>query len=562
MRRVPILLFLTVTSSWAISAGWAHGFGSYGEPTGRSVFSDFNNDGFTDLVIGVVLEDVGGEADAGAVNVLYGSAAGLQATSPDDQFWHQDSPGVQDTAEFLDDFGSSLGAGDFNNDGFADLAIGVPSEDVGAVVAAGAVNVLYGSTGGLQATSPNDQFWHQDRQGVADTAEDGDRFGSSLGAGDFNNDGFADLAIGVAGVVSAEDVGTVVDAGAVNVLYGSAAGLQAISPNDEFWHQDSPGVADTAEDDDSFASSLGAGDFNNDGFADLAIGVAGLGGEDVGTVEDAGAVNVLYGSAAGLQATSPDDQLWHQDSPDVQDTAEDDDSFGFSLGAGDFNNDGFADLAIGVFFEDVGTVAGAGAVNVLFGSAAGLQAISPDDQFWHQDSPDVQDRAQNFDSFGSSLGAGDFNNDGFADLAIGVPNEDFTVFVGGAGAVNVLYGSAAGLQAISPDDQFWHQDSPDVQDTAEVSDSLASSLGAGDFNNDGFADLAMGVDAEDVGADTNVGAVSVLYGSAAGLQAISPDDQFWHQDSPEVQDRAQDFDFFGISLGAGDFNNDGSPIRP
>jgi hypothetical protein len=49
----------------------------------------------------------------------------------------------------------------------------------------------------------------------------------------------------------------------------------------------------------------------------------------------------------------------------------------------------------------------------------------------------------------------------------------------------------------------------------------------------------------------------VLYGSAVGLQATSPDDQFWHQDSPDVLDRAQDFDFFGFSLGAGDFNPDG-----
>ena len=36
--------------------------------------------------------------------------------------------------------------------------------------------------------------------------------------------------------------------------------------------------------------------------------------------------------------------------------------------------------------------------------------------------------------------AADFNNDGFADLAVGVPGEN-----GFAGAVNVLYGSAAGL---------------------------------------------------------------------------------------------------------------------
>ena len=65
-----------------------------------------------------------GDSGAGAVNVIYGGPAGLAA--PGNQIWHQDSDGIVGGAESFDRFGEALAAGDFNNDGFKDLAIGVP----------------------------------------------------------------------------------------------------------------------------------------------------------------------------------------------------------------------------------------------------------------------------------------------------------------------------------------------------------------------------------------------------------------------------------------------------
>jgi hypothetical protein len=66
-------------------------------------------------------------------------------------------------------------------------------------------------------------------------------------------------------------------------------------------------------------------DFNGDGFEDLAIGVP---GEGVGSTISAGAVNVIYGSASGLSATTIPDQIWTQDSANVDDFSESGDSFG------------------------------------------------------------------------------------------------------------------------------------------------------------------------------------------------------------------------------------------
>ncbi|MGH2536037.1 MAG: FG-GAP repeat protein [Candidatus Promineifilaceae bacterium] len=354
---------------------------------------------------------------------------------------------------------ASRGGASFGSDGYADLAIGVALEDVGAISNAGAANVLYGGAGGAQAEG--DQFWHQDSDGVEGGAEAGDFFGSSVAAGDFNGDGYPDLAIGVA----SEDVEASAGAGAANVLYGTAAGLSAAS--DQIWHQDSAGVEDEAEAGDLFGNSVAAGDFNGDGYADLAIGAL---YEDVGALANAGAVNVLYGTAAGLSAAG--DQFWHQDSDDVAGVAEAGDLFGFSVAAGDFNGDGYADLAIGARLEDVGASAAAGAVNVLYGTAAGLSAAS--DQIWHQDSAGMEDEAEAGDNFGYSVAAGDFNGDGYADLAIGAPYEDVEAILD-AGAVNVLYGTAAGLSAAG--DQIWHQDSAGVEgDGAEASDRFGSGL--------------------------------------------------------------------------------------
>ena len=167
------------------------------------VNADFNNDGFDDLAIGVPNEDVGSIEDAGAVNVIYGSASGLSSTVKADQFWSQNTANVEEVAEATDHFGSALSTGDFNNDGFADLAIGVINEDVGSLEDAGAVNVIYGSASGLSSTVKADQFWSQNTPNVEEVAETRDQFGSALSTGDFNNDGFDDLAIGV----TTEDVG-------------------------------------------------------------------------------------------------------------------------------------------------------------------------------------------------------------------------------------------------------------------------------------------------------------------------------------------------------------------
>jgi disulfide bond formation protein DsbB len=474
--------------------------GILGAPEGDDRFGralatgDFDGDGSDDLAVGVPNEDVAGHPNAGAVNVLYGTGNGLSAAG--DQYWHQNRPGILGELEDDDKFGAVLAAGDFDGDGFDDLALGAPGEDVAGHPNAGAVNVLYGTGNGLSAA--RDQVWHQGSPGILGAPEDLDGFGWALATGDFDGNGFDDLALGVPW----EHVAGHSNAGAVNVLYGTGNGLGAAG--NQYWHQGSPGVLGVVEVNDEFGwETLAAGDFDGDGFDDLAVGVR---FEDVAGEPKAGAVNVLYGTGNGLSAAG--NQYWHQGSPGITGVVEEGDHFGRALAAGDFDGDGFDDLAVGVPEEDRGGFIDPGQVQVLYGTGNGLSAAW--NQVWHQDSPWIGGAREHDDHFGRALAARDFDGDGFDDLAVGVPGETVADFTRG-GSVNVLYGTGGGLSAAW--NQAWGQGSIGIAGELEDDDKFGAVLAAGDFDGDGFDDLAVGVPWEDVAGHSDAGAVNVLYGA-------------------------------------------------
>ncbi len=447
---------------------------------------DFDGDGFADMAIGIKGEDLRGKSNAGAVQVIYGSASGPTAH---DQVWHQGRKGVKGALERGDNFGQRLTSGDFDGDGFADLAIGIPSEDIGGKENTGAVQVLYGSAAGL--TAAGDQVWHQGSPGVPGTNQDGDYLGYSLEVGDFQGDGYSDLVIGI----GAKEVRGKKYAGRVVVLRGSASGLT--SAGVQSWDQGSPGLGSQLARYVQFGAHLATGDVNGDDRDDLVVR---------GDWES-GQLHVILGGAKGLTASGS--QLF-----DLADLGMPDHFLGERMiTLDDFDGDGRDDLALAAY--DSGLTSGF-TVALLHGRAGGLRPrpLGPVGQSGSDGTTELAADPQLWDA---STDAGDLTGDGNVDLRVGrdvllgtskglgaaavrwpewsgrCPKSNALPLSGGThmwflcayqvGTVDGLDrpGIVTGAQG-TPDGtpgpaMVWHQDSPGIKGTAEARDNFGSHIG-------------------------------------------------------------------------------------
>jgi FG-GAP repeat len=430
---------------------------------------------------------------------------------------------------------SNVAGCDLDNDGYADLIIGVPHEYVGDVEQAGALHALFGTSGKLSAAG--NRLVHQEIAGVQGSAQVKDHFGSAFTCGHFDGDAYEDLAVGIPG----ERVSGVDNAGWVQVFYGSAGGLS--TDKHLVIHRDRPGVAGNATEDADFGSALAAGDFNHDGWDDLAVGVPGA---TVGP--DTGEVHVFYGQPTGL--SFDDDERWYVDATGVAGRSSK--AFGSALAAGDFDHDGYADLAVGDPMQGANGKAQAGVVTILYGDKGGFGGRS---KVFHRGEKGIAGKPRVGAWFGAALAAGDVDGDGGDDLAVGVP-EDHVKGKGGAGSVQVLYGGPNGL--LKAGDQVWHRASPSVKRAPKIGDRFGFAVVIADFDADGRGDLAVGVPYDDNGNTKDhedSGSVQVFYGKGSGVDASR--DEVWHQGSKGVLGENGLYDGFGSALAAGDYDGNG-----
>ncbi len=512
----------------------------------------------------------------GVANLTYSGArnqwAGTKFERPS-----ASTPSTAGTARGLAE--RSLAYGDFDGDGFDDLVLGSPGEDIGSIKDAGQINIVYGSASGLSMTRRKSIFQSKDGKtdsglGVNARAEAGDYTGASLASGDVDGDGYDDLVIGSPG----EDIGSIKDAGQINVVYGSASGLSMTRRKSI--HQSRDGKTDAglgtnarAEAGDYTGASLTMGDVDGDGYDDLVLGSP---GEDIGSIKDAGQINIVYGSASGLSMTRR--KSIHQSRDGKTDAglgtnarAETGDYTGASLTMGDVDGDGYEDLVLGSPGEAIGDKKGAGQINIVYGSASGLSTTRR--KSIHQSRDGKTDaglgtnaRAETGDYTGASLTAGDVDGDGYEDLVIGSPGEDIGSTTD-AGQINIVYGSSSGLSTTRMKSIFQSGDGKTDNGlgtgaVAEKGDFTGASLAAGDVDGDGYEDLVIGSPGEDISPSVDAGQINIVYGSSSGLSMTRRKSIFQSRDGKQDNGlgtgaRAEVGDYTGASATIGDADGDG-----
>lgn len=451
------------------------------EPGGRFgaalAFGDFNGDGTLDLAVGAP----GQSSGKGRVFVFYTSGRALVA---------QGMQVILNTVTGADTdagFGSALAAADFDLDGFDDLAVGAPFQDlqdlfghcVGDTCSdAGVVHYMRGGADGLRDTQrvvlePPDRTFNM-------------YYGAALAAGKVTNSGAPVLAIGIP---NSPDEGLFGRPGRVQVRQANGpsvpqvvATLQVAYPGEEAGGDEQGAalvVGRFAQLPDRQLVYAAPGSAVDGANGAGRLEVANYGGASFETIESF--VQTDFGSAGNSAGSR----------------------FGAALAVGDFDHDGLLDLAVGAPDRDLtGGLNRAGRVYIAFGFATGLTTTRF--QIFQESSFPGQTGADQ-ERFGAALAGGDFDGDTFDDLAIGAPGEGGT----DTGFVFVVWGTDSGLDVDEAKGINFSQSF--VQGANGADDAFGSVLAAKDLEHlpaaDGPDELAIGVPAKDVGANGDAGMV-------------------------------------------------------
>jgi FG-GAP repeat len=220
--------------------------------------------------------------------------------------------------------------------------------------------------------------------------------------------------------------------------------------------------------------------------------------------------------------------------------ADADEGFGSTLAAGDLDQDGHVDLAVGsagsAFTDEPGHP---GSVSACPGSPAGL-------------TPCVRLDREPAYAMSTSLAIGNVSGTSRPEIVLGVPRADPERSKGGTVQILSLSGPRGSTTVRRTE---LTQSSKGVRGSNHAGDDFGAAVALGDLDRDGFADLVVGADGEDVGGHRDAGRVTVIYGGSTGYRRSGS--RVYDQSTKGVPGKAEKHDDFGVSVALVDHDADG-----
>lgn len=423
---------------------------------------DIDGDGYGDIVVSGWQDG----STTGKSYIFYGSASGISNTTA------TSSTSILTGEQASARFGVSSAMADINGDGFADVIIGASYWDDGNTFANGRAYIFHGGAGRIATSSASAAI-------RIITGVDYDNFGGSFNVGDINNDGYADLLVAAVGAKNAL-TNTV---GKTFLFYGGASGITQTTSTAAPVIFEGEDLAPSP----SFGSSIVVGDFDADGFSDIAIGASAYN-------TNLGRAYLFYGS--GASGFTPGTYM-ATISNTIATGSVANTFIGGTMAAGDLNGDGATDLATGGYGATSST-----SKLFLFYGAVGSRPLQSNSA---TPTTTVTEGTNGF-FLTTTIAIQDVNGDGYGDVIVGAHGG-----TANNGYTRIFFGQATPLTATLPTHAAY----------SVLGEFVGHQFGRGttgtDINGDGYPDLMVGANFfATVSTVGNTGRAYIFHSSGTG----------------------------------------------